>query len=59
MYFSNKLYYVNPLKKKKKLMEDLQMLMPSRSLSTICGHTQIQNRCWVQDSETKFLLLEL
>lgn len=62
MCFSNKQHYVSPLKKKKKrtvLYEDLQMLMPSRNLPVTGDLTLIQNQCWIQDSETKFLLLEL
>lgn len=64
MCFSNKQHYVSPLKKKQNpkrtvLYEDLQMLMPSRNLPVTCGLTLTQKQCWIQDSETKFLLLEL
>lgn len=60
MCFSNKQHYVSPLKKKRTVLyEDLQMLMPSRNLPVTGGLTLIQNQRWIQDSETKFLLLEL
>lgn len=66
MCFSNKQALCKSIKGKKKkkkkrtvLNEDLQMLMPSRNLPATSGVTLIQNPCWIQDSETKFLLLEL